>query len=166
MNETNFEEVVNFNKSFGIKVFDKPQTNITKEDPALIKYRYDLIDEEVKELKEAIDNHDFTEIVDALGDILYVVYGMGSSIGVNLDNAFDIIHKSNMSKLCSTEEEAKETVNWYKKNETKYDSPNYRKSEDGKKWVVYNKSTKKILKSINYNKVKFNLQDGSLNLKN
>ena len=74
MNETNFEEVVNFNKSFGIKVFDKPQTNITKEDPALIKYRDDLIDEEVKELKEAIDNHDFTEIVDALGDILYVVY--------------------------------------------------------------------------------------------
>jgi predicted HAD superfamily Cof-like phosphohydrolase len=164
MNETNFLKVINFNKSFGIPVFKCLQKNITKEDPDLIKYRLSLINEEVEELKDAVDNNDFKEIVDALGDILYVVYGMGTSIGVNLDDAFKIIHESNMSKLCNSEDEAIKTVEWYKNNEKKYDSPEYRKSEDGTKWVVFNKSTKKILKSINYKKVNFNIEDDSLNL--
>ena len=106
MNETNFLKVINFNKSFGIPVFKCLQKNITKEDPDLIKYRLSLINEEVEELKDAVDNNDFKEIVDALGDILYVVYGMGTSIGVNLDDAFKIIHESNMSKLCNSEDEA------------------------------------------------------------
>lgn len=162
---SNFEKVLDFNKSFGIQIFNKIQKNITKDDPKLIKYRLSLICEEVEELEEAVKNHDYNEMVDALSDILYVVYGMGTSIGVNLDNAFDIVHESNMSKLCNTEEEAKKTVQWYKDNEKRYDSPNYRKSYDGTKWVVYNKSTKKILKSINYKKVHFNLDDSSLDLK-
>ena len=161
---SNFKKVLDFNKSFGIQVFDKIQKNITKDDPKLIKYRLSLITEEAEELKEAVENHDFKEIVDALTDILYVVYGMGTSIGVDLDKAFNIVHKSNMSKLCNTEEEAIETVEWYKNNEKRYDSPNYRKSDDGTKWVVYNESTKKILKSINYKKVNFNLDDNSLDL--
>ena len=161
---SNFKKVLDFNKSFGIQVFDKIQKNITKDDPKLIKYRLSLITEEAEELKEAVENHDFKEIVDALADILYVVYGMGTSIGVDLDKAFNIVHKSNMSKLCNTEEEAIETVEWYKNNEKRYDSPNYRKSDDGTKWVVYNESTKKILKSINYKKVNFNLDDNSLDL--
>ena len=55
-----------------------------------------------------------------------------------------------MSKLCLTEELAKETVEWYKKNESRYDSPTYRESFDKKYYVVFNKSTGKILKSINY----------------
>ena len=114
---SNFKKVLYFNKSFGIQVFDKIQKNITKDDPKLIKYRLSLITEEAEELKEAVENHDFKEIVDALADILYVVYGMGTSIGVDLDKAFNIVHKSNMSKLCNTEEEAIETVEWYKNNE-------------------------------------------------
>jgi predicted HAD superfamily Cof-like phosphohydrolase len=162
---SNFEKVLDFNKSFGIQIFNKIQKNITKDDPKLIKYRLSLICEEVEELEEAVKKHDYNEMVDALSDILYVVYGMGTSIGVNLDNAFDIVHESNMSKLCNTEEEAIKTVQWYKDNEKRYDSPNYRKSDDGTKWVVYNKSTKKILKSINYKKVNFNLDDNSLDLK-
>lgn len=55
-----------------------------------------------------------------------------------------------MSKLCESEEKAKETVEWYKQNEPRYDSPDYRKSEDGKHWVVYNKSSNKVLKNKNY----------------
>ena len=161
---SNFKKFLEFNKSFGVQIFDKIQKNITKDDPKLIKYRLSLIIEEAEELKEAVKNHDFKEIVDALADLLYVVYGMGTSIGVNLDKAFNIVHESNMSKLCNTEEEARETVEWYKNNEKRYDSPNYRKSDDGTKWVVYNESTKKILKSINYNKVNFNLDDNSLDL--
>ena len=55
-----------------------------------------------------------------------------------------------MKKFCRTEEEAIETVKWYKENETRYDSPTYRKSPDGIHWVVYNESNDKALKSINY----------------
>ena len=36
-----------------------------------------LIREEVEELEDAVKNHDLTETIDALSDILYVVYGMG-----------------------------------------------------------------------------------------
>ena len=154
---SNFEKVIEFNKSFGVPVFNTPQKTITEDDPKLTKLRLDLILEETKELQEAIMTHDFTEIVDALSDILYVVYGAGASFGIDLDKAFDIVHRSNMSKLCVTEDEAKETVQWYEDNKKKtgYDSPGYRKSEDGKYWVVYNKSTGKILKSINYTPANF-----------
>ena len=111
----------------------------------------------MNKLEQAVKEKDYVETVDALGDILYVVYGMGSSIGINLDDAFSIIHDSNMSKLCKNEKEAQETVEWYTKeyeNERlPYDSPAYRKSVCGNYWVVYNASTGKILKSINYNTV-------------
>jgi hypothetical protein len=56
-----------------------------------------------------------------------------------------------MSKVCDTEEIAKETVEWYKQNETRYDSPAYKKSGD--KFMVYNESTGKTLKSIHYKPV-------------
>jgi hypothetical protein len=97
--------------------------------------------------------------VDALADILYVVYGMGVSIGMNLDKAFSIVHDSNMSKLCKDETEAQKTVEWYqdqfKQEKLSYDSPGYRKSTCGDYWVVFNESTGKILKSINYHQVDF-----------
>lgn len=147
---SNFQKVIDFNKSFGITVHDTPQKNIFDVDPKLVQYRLSLVLEEVKELQEGIEKKDLTEVTDALADILYVVYGFGCSVGVDLDKAYDIVHQSNMSKLCVSEEEAIATVEWYKKNELRYDSPNYRKSTDGKYWVVFNESTKKILKSINY----------------
>jgi hypothetical protein len=59
-----------------------------------------------------------------------------------------------MSKLCVSEEEAKDTVKSYESDE-RYDSPDYRLSDDGKHYVVFNKNTSKILKSINYNPVSF-----------
>jgi hypothetical protein len=118
-----------------------------------------LIREEVRELEEAVKNHDYTETVDALADILYVVYGMGSSIGMDLDKAFKIVHDSNMSKLCKTEEEAEKTVEWYyqeyKKGTQPYDTAAYRKSDCGEYWVVFNASSGKILKSINYTPANF-----------
>merc|ERR1719453_2493436 len=103
---------------------------------------------------------DMVETVDALGDILYVVYGAGGAFGINLDDAFDLIHKSNMTKLCKTEEEAQETVQWYKDHfsvggKYPYDTPEYRLSPDGKYYVPFNASTGKILKSVNYSPVKF-----------
>ena len=162
---SNFEKVVNFNKTFGVKTHNKPQLNIFDTDPSLVSLRMKLIREEVKELEEAVSQKDMTETVDALTDILYVVYGAGSSFGIDMDKAFDIVHKSNMSKTCETIKQAEETVEWYNKNSEKYNSenpdqapikPSIRKSEDNKLFVVYNETTGKVLKSVYYTAAKFN----------
>ena len=54
-------------------------------------------------------------MIDILVDLLHCTYKIGIFLGINLDKSFDIVHKSNMSKLCVSENEAKETVEWYKK---------------------------------------------------
>lgn len=152
---SNYEKVCQeFNESFGVTTHSTPQKDLFDSDPKLVKYRLDLITEEVGELNEAIENKDLKETIDALSDILYVVYGAFGAFGINGDEAFDLVHQSNMSKLCKTEIEAIQTVESYK-NDPRYDSPKYRLSPNGKYYVVYNESTKKILKSINYNPVSF-----------
>ena len=86
---------------------------------------------------------------------MYHVYRLVEVYDVDIDRAFKIVHDSNMSKLCETEDIAQKTVQWYKDNNTVYDSPAYRKSDLGDYFVVFNKSTGKILKSINYTPVDF-----------
>ena len=61
--------------------------------------RYDLIEEELDELKTAMKNKDLLEVADALTDILYVTYGAGHAFGINLDKCFEEVQNSNMSKL-------------------------------------------------------------------
>ena len=92
---TNFEKVGKFMKTFGQEVKTKPGLSNNK----INKLRIDLIDEELTEFKEAIKNNDLKEAVDALTDILYVTYGAGHAFGVNLDECFDEVQRSNMSKL-------------------------------------------------------------------
>lgn len=156
---TNFNKIKQFHLAFGHPINDTHQTNVFDNDQKLVKLRLDLIKEEVRELEEAIDQKKFTEVIDALTDILYVTYGAGAAFGIDLDKAYDIVHKSNMSKLCINEEEAKETVKeylkQYKNGNTKYDSPNYKLAPDGINYVIYNESSGKSLKSINYTPANF-----------
>ena len=65
----------------------------------IIKLRYNLIKEELDEFEQAIKDQDIKEVADALTDILYVTYGAGHSFGVNLDDCFEEVQSSNMSKL-------------------------------------------------------------------
>ena len=65
----------------------------------IIKLRYDLIEEELSELKTAIKEKNIAEVADALTDILYVTYGAGHAFGIDLNQCFDEVQKSNMSKL-------------------------------------------------------------------
>ena len=159
---SNFDKVVDFNKTFGVTVHDKPQQNIFTEDPKLVDLRMKLIIEEVEELKEAVNNHDMKETIDALSDILYVVYGAGASFGIDLDKTFDMVHQSNMSKVCKNEDEADKTVQWYKDNSESYNEKNPAQAPVDPAWriingkyVVYNRLTGKVLKSVNYNAVDF-----------
>ena len=92
---TNFERVRKFMETFGQEIKVKAQFPNEK----ITSLRYDLINEELGELKEAIDNNDIKEVADALTDILYVTYGAGHAFGINLDKCFEEVQNSNMSKL-------------------------------------------------------------------
>ena len=92
---SNFENVKKFMKTFGQEVKEKAEFPSDK----ITSLRYDLISEELSELKEAIRNKDIKEVADALTDILYVTYGAGHAFGINLDKCFEEVQNSNMSKL-------------------------------------------------------------------
>ena len=94
---SNFESVKKFMETFGQEIKEKagfPDNKITS-------LRYELIKEELDELREAIDSKDIKEVADALTDILYVTYGAGHAFGINLDKCFEEVQNSNMSKLGS-----------------------------------------------------------------
>jgi len=247
--KTNFEKVVDFNTCFESYVSSVLNTQLFFEHPTIVNLKYNLINEEINELIDAYTNNDVIEIIDALSDIKYVLYGMacafginmnttfrhylsvfvkdikletnisnfdlvysyhnhnnnindynnnitipefkesldslikiisfindelklvtddcnidkirinvckllyhvnmfGSIIGINLDKSFDIVHKSNMTKVCDSEQLAKDTVNWYLNNDKRYKTPSYKKNSFG--YIVFNKDSGKILKSINY----------------
>ena len=92
---SNFRKVGIFMKTFGQEIKNKPSFSTDK----INKLRLDLIKEELDELKEAMDNKDLLEVADALTDILYVTYGAGHAFGINLDQCFEEVQNSNMSKL-------------------------------------------------------------------
>ena len=94
---TNFKSVKKFMETFGQEIKEKPGFP----DDKITSLRYDLIKEELEELKEAIDNRDIKEVADALTDILYVTYGAGHAFGIDLDKCFEEVQNSNMSKLGS-----------------------------------------------------------------
>ena len=248
---TQYQKVRDFNVAFGVNIHEPFNILSIIEHADLAKLRFNLIEEEILELDDAIKDNNKKEIIDALADILYVVWGAGVSFGLNMDEeyknylqllnitnlsfdfenksiyenttiltgpiiqnkneemrtlfsstfnirrslnipidndkntqhmgflgynlcdlvfrvykfvekrqininkAFDIVHDSNMSKLCDTEEIAIKTVQWYNENNTVYDSPAYRKSDLGEYYVVFNESTGKILKSIHYTPANF-----------
>ncbi len=92
---TNFKYVKKFMETFGQEIREKagfPNEKITS-------LRYELIREELCELKEAMENKDIKEVADALTDILYVTYGAGHAFGIDLDKCFEEVQNSNMSKL-------------------------------------------------------------------
>ncbi len=92
---TNFLKVRDFNISFGIGRSSTP-------DDKLIKLRKDLITEESDELFAAIQTKNYVEILDAISDILYVVYGAADSFEDDFDlrlneSTNEIIKKINVS---------------------------------------------------------------------
>lgn len=104
MSNTNFEKVKEFHRAFGVPSAEKP-TEPTRE---LYDLRVGLIDEELSEFVEghyesmtqdAEFKPNLIEIADAIGDMLYVIYGTADQYGLDADAIFEAIHVSNMSKL-------------------------------------------------------------------
>ena len=92
---TNFEKVKLFMETFGQEIKNKSSLSSDK----INSLRLSLIQEELDELNKAIQDKDIIEVADALTDILYVTYGAGHAFGINLDQCFNEVQNSNMSKL-------------------------------------------------------------------
>ena len=94
---TNANKVRQFMEAFEQEVKKKPEWP----DEDTVNLRIDLIEEEYNELKQAVYSYNgsMTDVADALGDMLYVVYGMAHAFGLDIDQCFREVHVSNMSKL-------------------------------------------------------------------
>ncbi len=136
-------QVADFHHTFHHPVLEFPQIP----SPKRCELRVELIAEELKELQEAIEDKDIVEIADALCDIQYVLSGavLEFGLGEKFRELFDEVQRSNMSKACSTLEEAEATVKHY----TAKGSPCYYK-QDGDKFLVFREGDNKTLKSVNY----------------
>jgi len=91
---TNFQKVKIFMETFGQEVKNKASFGTDQ----INQLRYNLIKEELEELRIAIEEKDLLEVADALTDILYVTYGAGHAFGIDLDKCFNEVQESNMSK--------------------------------------------------------------------
>ena len=159
--KSNFHKVKEFNKTMGVLRTDAaPSDAVFKNSKDSISTGLMLINEELGELQEAIRNNDLTETIDAIGDLLYVTYGLADRMNIDIDHYFRLIHESNMTKACTSETEAQATVESYKeryaKKEASYAKPYYVKCDGVDLWIVKNGDglkSDKVLKSINYKPV-------------
>lgn len=136
-------QVAEFHRTFNAPILESPQIP-SKERCEL---RISLLQEELNELKEAIADNDMVEIADALCDLQYVLSGavLEFGLGEKFVQLFDEVQRSNMSKACSTQSEADETIAFYKeKGEDAYSEVS------GNKINVHRKSDNKVLKNKYY----------------
>lgn len=140
-------KVKEFHNTFDAPVLETPQ--IPSEDRC--RLRVSLLQEELDELKSAITKGDIVEVADALCDLQYVLSGavLEFGLGDKFEQLFNEVQRSNMSKACSSIQEALMTISHYKKR----DGVESMYKRVGNKWVVYRMSDNKILKSINYSPV-------------
>lgn len=137
-------QVADFHRTFKAPILDTPQ--IPSEQRC--ELRVNLLQEELNELSQAIKDNDLVEIADALCDIQYVLSGavLEFGLGDKFVELFNEVQRSNMSKACSTEEEAQMTLEHYKQKDG---TEGYYKKV-GDKWVTYRNGDDKVLKSISY----------------
>jgi len=138
------EKVKCFHEMFNAPVLETPQIP-SKERCDL---RVTLIQEELDEMKEAIENGDVIEIADSLGDLMVVLCGsiLEFGMGDKFNEIFENIHNSNMSKACTSQQEALATLSHYKQK----DGTEGRYEEVNGKYIVYRKEDNKVLKSVGY----------------
>lgn len=137
-------QVADFHQTFNAPILDTPQ--IPSEQRCQL--RVALLQEELDELAQAIKDNDLVEIADALCDIQYVLSGavLEFGLGEKFVELFNEVQRSNMSKACSTEEEAQTTLEYYKQKDG---TEGYYK-QVGDKWVTYRNGDDKVLKSVGY----------------
>lgn len=136
--------VAKFHSLFKLPIVKEPA--IPSDDR--IALRLSLLEEELNELKTAIQNNDLVEVADAFADLQYVLSGaiLEFGLGARFKSIFDEVQRSNMSKTCKTHEEAELTSKYYLENRG---MDSYIEMSDNE-YLVYRKNDGKVLKSINY----------------
>ena len=110
---------------------------------------YNFILEELEEYKHACETSDIVEVLDALCDITYVSLGNGAMLHGLKDKiwpAYQEVQASNLSKACTSEEEAQETV---RVRSAEQEEPCHYE-QVGKYFIVYRTRDRKVMKNINY----------------
>lgn len=138
------ENVKEFQRLFELPILDKPQLI----DKNRAWFRISLIEEELTELKEAVNANELVEIADAICDLQYVLLGavLEFGMGERFVDMFNEVHRSNMSKACSDILEAISTQKYYWINRQ---TETYIK-QVGDKYFVLRLSDNKVLKSVSY----------------
>lgn len=140
--------VSQFHQLFGAPILDTPQ--IPSSDRSTL--RISLLQEELNELQQAINDNDIVEVADALADLQYVL--AGAILEFWLWDRFaaivEEVHRSNMSKACSSLSEAEATVTYYHqhKNTQAHIVPQW------DQYLILRTEDNKVLKSINYSPAK------------
>jgi hypothetical protein len=110
---------------------------------------YNFILEELEEYKHACETGDIVEVLDALCDITYVSLGNGAMLHGLKDKvwpAYQEVQASNLSKACTSEEEAQETV---RVRSAEQEEPCHFE-KIGNYYIVYRTRDRKVMKNINY----------------
>lgn len=137
-------DVATFNNTFGKPIATKPVIADNKR----ADFCYNFILEEANEFKEAYENKDIVEVLDAVCDLAYVAVGdVLCAFGLidKFPQAFAEVQASNMSKSCKTIEEAEETV---RVRSEEHGPCHWEKQGD--LYIVYRSRDRKVMKSINY----------------
>lgn len=137
-------DVAKFHSTFELPILEKPIIP----SPERCKLRISLLQEELNELKEAIEQNDLVEVADALCDIQYVLSGAILEFGLaeKFKTLFNEVQRSNMSKTCKSFEVAEATQEHY----TAKDGTESTIEKKGEEYIVYRKSDGKVLKSVEY----------------
>ena len=165
--EDNLDDLQNVNPSI-LSQFEIANIIIENKDKHVKLLNYiDAIKLKINDLKE------FTEIItnnnlinldmvisnynDCLDQIIFNVFKLSNELTLDIYKLFELVHESNMSKVCIDLDTAIRSVKFYQEVEKRYNMPKFREIIYNNKtyWVIYDDETKKILKSINYKAVNF-----------
>lgn len=144
-------DVALFHHTFNLPVLDQP--TIPSSDRCQL--RINLLQEELDELRTAIQEKDLTEIADALCDLQYVLSGAILEFGLatKFKELFEEVQRSNMSKVCPSIEIAEATLEYYRSEKG---TEGYIVERSGQ-YLVYRSSDHKVLKSIQYSAAELKL---------
>lgn len=141
MKETRtMNEVAEFHRTFNHPILFSPGIPVEER----VRLRINLLKEELDEFIFAAQCGDIIGVADALADLQYVLTGAVLEFGLHekFPALCSEVHRSNMSKACSTKDEAFETCD-------SCDEPTNICERDGK-FFVYRMRDDKTIKSVNY----------------
>lgn len=121
----------------------------TTNDRDIFEKKLGLINKFFALLEKTCNEKDFEKSMKVLNFLAAIVKEFSWNGNIDLDTAFNEVHRSNMTKVCATEEDAVESIKRLK-DEGRYKEPMYRKSDCGKYYVLYDNVTQKILKNYKY----------------